>query len=52
MLYVANIKGHPSHAEAAATRSAGPAPPGFNSHQYHGSLSLVPVPEATRAAGS
>ncbi len=44
-LHVANIKGH-----AAVPTPYEDAPPpgaeGFNSHQYHGSLSLVPVPDA------
>ena len=41
---VANIKGLP---EKARKQGAGE---GFNSHQYHGSLSLVPIPEAEALA--
>jgi YVTN family beta-propeller protein len=43
LLHVANIKGHaaePKPYEDAAVPGAG----GFNSHHYHGSLSLVPLP--------
>ncbi len=41
-LCVGNIKGHPSNAKAH--RENGVEAPGFNSHQYTGSLSLVPLP--------
>jgi YVTN family beta-propeller protein len=47
-LHVANIKGHaaaPKRNEAG--EEAPPGAEGFNSHHYHGSLSLVPVPEAS-----
>jgi YVTN family beta-propeller protein len=40
MILVANIKGHA--VEATPYKPTGA--PGFNSHQYHGSVSLVPVP--------
>ncbi|MGZ7065305.1 MAG: beta-propeller fold lactonase family protein [Candidatus Aminicenantales bacterium] len=40
-LAVANIKGHA--VEPAVDKSTGGT--GFNSHQYHGSVSLIPVPE-------
>lgn len=39
-ILVANIKGHA--AEPAAPEP--PGPPGYNSHQYSGSVSIVPVP--------
>lgn len=39
-LIVANIKGLPEHTKASPT-----GPMGFNSHQYSGSLSLVPLPK-------
>jgi YVTN family beta-propeller protein len=39
-LCVANIKGHP--VETTTYQATGS--PGFNSHQYHGSVSLVPLP--------
>jgi YVTN family beta-propeller protein len=46
-LHVANIKGHPAqpkrHEEG---EEAPPGTTGFNSHHYHGSLSLVPIPDA------
>jgi YVTN family beta-propeller protein len=46
-LYVANIKGHPTTPKPDKTgQEAPPGVAGFNSHHYHGSLSLVPVPEA------
>ena len=46
-LHVANIKGHPANPKPDKTgREAPPGVAGFNSHHYHGSLSLVPVPEA------
>ena len=45
-LHVANIKGHPSTPRPDDTgREAPPGAAGFNSHHYHGSLSLVPVPD-------
>ncbi|HEX5628395.1 MAG TPA: alkaline phosphatase family protein, partial [Usitatibacteraceae bacterium] len=44
-LHVANIKGHPTTPKPDRSgREAPPDVPGFNSHHYHGSLSLVPVP--------
>jgi YVTN family beta-propeller protein len=46
-LHVANVKGHPTTPRPDETgREAPPGIAGFNSHHYHGSLSLVPVPEA------
>ena len=45
-LYVANIKGLPTEKGRAKTN----APPGFNSHQYHGSLTLLPVPSKRELA--
>jgi YVTN family beta-propeller protein len=42
-LYVANIKGLPT--EPKQDRATGGE--GFNTHHYHGSLSLVPVPDKT-----
>ena len=39
-ILVANIKGHAVETTAYETTGA----PGFNTHQYHGSVSLVPVP--------
>jgi YVTN family beta-propeller protein len=46
-LHVANIKGHPATPKRNETgEEAPPGAAGFNSHHYHGSLSLVPVPEA------
>ena len=46
-LCVANIKGHPATPKPDETGHEAPAgAAGFNSHQYHGSLSLVPLPEA------
>ena len=48
-LHVANIKGHRARPKPyEGRRDAGAE--GFNSHQYHGSLSLVPVPDDARAA--
>jgi YVTN family beta-propeller protein len=44
-LHVANIKGHAAVPKEADEEAARPGAEGFNSHQYHGSLSLVPVPE-------
>ena len=45
-LHVANIKGHPATPKPDETgRDAPPGAAGFNSHHYHGSLSLVPVPD-------
>ncbi len=44
-LHVANVKGHPATPKPDETGREAPAGvPGFNSHHYHGSLSLVPVP--------
>jgi YVTN family beta-propeller protein len=51
VLDVANIKGHaaaPKHNETGDEAPAGAE--GFNSHQYHGSLSLVPVPDPRELA--
>jgi DNA-binding beta-propeller fold protein YncE len=45
-LYVANIKGHAGKAGPLDANDANSGATGFNSHQYSGSLSLVPVPEA------
>ena len=46
-LHVANVKGHPASPKRNETGEEAPAgAAGFNSHQYGGSLSLVPVPEA------
>jgi YVTN family beta-propeller protein len=45
-LHVANVKGHPATPQPAGEKGADPSAPGFNSHQYTGSLSLVPLPEA------
>ena len=44
-LHVANIKGHAVVAKPYEENGVPPGAEGFNSHQYHGSLSLVPVPE-------
>ena len=50
-LHVANIKGHPAAPKPDRSRHEAPAgATGFNSHHYHGSLSLVPVPDGPRAA--
>jgi YVTN family beta-propeller protein len=44
-LHVANVKGHPTTPQPDDTgREAPPGTEGYNSHHYHGSLSLVPVP--------
>ncbi|MFN8091598.1 MAG: alkaline phosphatase family protein [Vicinamibacteria bacterium] len=44
-LAVANMKGHASAKQApGAGKAAGADASGFNSHQYSGSVSLVPVP--------
>lgn len=43
-LEVANIKGHAAEPKGA-DRPAEPGAKGFNSHQYSGSLSLVPLPK-------
>jgi YVTN family beta-propeller protein len=46
-LHVANVKGHPATPKRNERgEEAPPGATGFNSHHYHGSLSLVPVPEA------
>ena len=45
-LHVANIKGHAAAPKPYEEEGAAPGAEGFNSHHYHGSLSLVPVPEA------
>jgi YVTN family beta-propeller protein len=50
-LHVANIKGHAAAPKAYENEAAAPGAEGFNSHQYHGSLSLVPLPEATALPG-
>lgn len=44
-LHVANIKGHAALPKPYENEAAAPGAEGFNSHQYHGSLSLVPLPE-------
>ncbi len=46
-LCVANIKGHAVEAVTYGMTGA----PGFNSHQYHGSVSLVPLPGKKELAG-
>ncbi len=46
-LHVANIKGHASEPKPYEEDGAAPGAEGFNSHHYHGSLSLVPVPDGT-----
>jgi DNA-binding beta-propeller fold protein YncE len=46
-LYVANIKDLPRNPQAAKRGAVGQ---GFNTHQYTGSLSLVPVPNARKLA--
>jgi YVTN family beta-propeller protein len=43
-LCVANIKGLPLEAKPYRAAGAGPDARGFNTHQYHGSVSLVPLP--------
>jgi DNA-binding beta-propeller fold protein YncE len=45
-LHVANIKGHAITPKPFKDKDAGPDAVGFNSHHYHGSLSLVPLPKA------
>jgi YVTN family beta-propeller protein len=45
-LHVANIKGHAVVPKPYEEEGVPPGAEGFNSHHYHGSLSLVPVPEA------
>jgi YVTN family beta-propeller protein len=45
-LHVANVKGHAAAPKPYESEAAAPGAEGFNSHHYHGSLSLVPVPEA------
>ncbi len=45
-LCVANIKGHAAAPEPSEDTGA----PGFNSHQYSGSVSLIPVPEKRELA--
>jgi YVTN family beta-propeller protein len=50
-LHVANIKGHAAAPKRNETGEEAPrGAEGFNSHQYNGSLSLVPVPEARALA--
>jgi YVTN family beta-propeller protein len=44
-LHVANIKGHAARPRPSEDEAAVRGTPGFNSHQYAGSLSLVPVPD-------
>ena len=46
-LAVANIKGHAASSEPSKDTGA----PGFNSHQYAGSISLIPVPDKKTLAG-
>ena len=43
-LHVANVKGHAAVPKPYDEDGADPAARGFNSHHYHGSLSIVPVP--------
>jgi YVTN family beta-propeller protein len=43
-LAVANIKGHPRQPKPYRETGAAPGAEGFNSHHYHGSVSLVPLP--------
>jgi YVTN family beta-propeller protein len=50
-LHVANIKGHAAVPKPYEEEGARPGGAGFNSHHYHGSLSLVPVPEARDLPG-
>jgi YVTN family beta-propeller protein len=50
-LHVANIKGHATAAKPYREEGALSGASGFNSHHYHGSLSLVPVPEARELPG-
>jgi YVTN family beta-propeller protein len=51
MLYVANVKGHAAAPKPYDDEAAAPGAEGFNSHQYHGSLSLVPLPDAGALPG-
>lgn len=44
-LCVANIKGHAVTPKPATEDGAAPGALGFNSHHYHGSVSLVPLPK-------
>ncbi len=44
-LCVANTKGHPLQPAPTKADAAPAGTSGFNSHQYHGSVSLVPLPE-------
>ncbi|HRI14869.1 MAG TPA: alkaline phosphatase family protein [Verrucomicrobiota bacterium] len=46
-LYVANIKGLPARPRPYKEAPVGSGAEGFNSHQYSGSLSLVPVPRSS-----
>ena len=46
-LHVANIKGHAALPKPYEEEGAQPGATGFNSHHYHGSLSLVPLPETS-----
>jgi YVTN family beta-propeller protein len=46
LLHVANIKGHAVAPGPYDAEGVPPGTSGFNSYQYHGSLSMVPVPEA------
>jgi YVTN family beta-propeller protein len=50
-LHVANIKGHASRPKPYEEERAPAGATGFNSHHYHGSLSLVPVPDARELPG-
>jgi YVTN family beta-propeller protein len=45
ILHVANIKGHAVTPKPYEAEGAAPGAEGFNSHHYHGSLSLVPIPD-------
>jgi YVTN family beta-propeller protein len=50
-LHVANIKGHAAQPKPYENEAAEPGADGYNSHHYHGSLSLVPLPEAGALPG-
>ncbi len=45
MLHVSNLKGHPPAPRAYKAAGAGEGAQGYNTHQYTGSLSLVPLPK-------
>ncbi len=50
-IHVANIKGHAATPKPYRDKAAAPDAEGFNTHHYHGSLSLVPLPKARQLAG-